>query len=160
MDAMTAVVGFLGGGAVGASISAFTSSRIAKAGRRDKAAETLWQYHYSLAGFAARAGDELQDDQYSLLDSEFENVRKGLQAAYPYAGYLSAAARGRLFTRARIAADNDPSLEWYEKAQTTHNVFSELAEILEAELQLAFPQRFGDRFRGFRARRKWRRGNK
>ena len=153
VNAMTAaVVSFFSGGAFGALISSRTNSRIAKATRRDKAAEALWQYHYALVAFAADAGGELQDQQVSLLTADWKQVAECLRAAYPFAGYLSGRAKRRLFTRAWIDAYSDPGAEWYEKAQERHDQFSALAALLETELQWAFPQRRCDRYRGLRAR--------
>lgn len=151
-DFTPALLGLLGGSAVAALISANTTARIARATRRDKASETLWNYHYTLSGFAARAGSELQDEQVSLLSSEWVDVKDALRAAYPYSGYLGESVRNQLFTQAWIDSNSDPSQEWYEESQARYNQFSRLAAVLEVELQWAFPQRFGDRFRSLRRR--------
>lgn len=154
VNTTTAVLGFLGGGAVGAAISSRTNSRIARATRRDKAAETLWHYHYALAGFAASAGGELQDDEVSMLGADWDQIKTTLHAAYPYAGYLTASVRSKLFMLAWIETNSDPDQEWWAGAQDRHDTFTALAALLESDLQWAFPQRFGDRFRGLSGR--WR----
>lgn len=159
-DLIPALLGLLSGGAVGALISSRTTSKIAKATRRDKAAEALWNYHYALSGFAARAGSELQDEQVPMLHSEWKGVRRSLREAYPYAGYLPEPVKVKLFTKAWIDTNADPSQEWYEEAQARYNQFSKLAAMLEAELQWAFPQRIGDRFRALRSRRNVRKGRR
>lgn len=151
-DLTPALLGVLGGSAVAALISATTTSRIARATRRDKAAETLWNYHYTLSGFASTAASELQDEQVSMLSSEWQDVKEALRKAYPYAGYLGESVKNELFTQAWIDVNTDPSQEWYEASQARYNQFSRLAAVLEAELQWAFPQRFGDRCRALRRR--------
>lgn len=157
-ELLPTLLGLLGGGAVGALISSRTTSRIARATRRDNAAEALWRYHYALSGFAADAGAELQDERVPMLHSEWKDVRHSLRNAYPYAGYLHGRVRQILFTEAWIKANNDLSQEWYENAQARYSQFSNLAALLEAELQWAFPQRFGDRIRALRNRRTLREG--
>lgn len=151
-DLALALLGLLGGSAVGALISANTTARIARATRRDKAAETLWHYHYALSGFAAVAGSELQDDHVTMVSSEWQDVKDALRAAYPYSGYLGKSARSQLFTQAWIESNSDPSQEWYKRSQARYDQFSRLAAMLEVELQWAFPQRIGDRFRSLRRR--------
>lgn len=144
-ELLSALIAALVGGAVGSAITAWASVAIARSQRREEAAAALWAYHYALSAFSAKEHSEWIDF-VSLTEADFKQVRQTLQAAYPYAGYVGPKARRKLFRATWIEPDDshgaDPNL-----AMAAAKQFDDLADLLEAELDWAFPRRAGDRIR-------------
>ncbi len=148
---LSALIAALVGGAVGSAITAWASVAIARSQRREQAAAALWAYHYALAGFAAKAGAELgPSEDVTLIRAELKDVLRALKSAYPFAGYLSGKSRTSLFTGAWITTD--PYSDWPAQAQQDYYEFSRLANLLEIELDWAFPRRFFDPIRSVAGR--------
>lgn len=154
-ELMAALIAALVGGTIGSAITAWSSVIIARSQRREVAAAALWSYQYAISAFAADQIRGVVDEQVSLLSADFQRVRDALHDAYPFAGYLPASARKRLFRGAWI--DVGPSLgtDWRDSLDAASQM-DKLAAELEMHLDGVFPRRLGDRPRSWWRRMFWR----
>lgn len=132
------------GGVIGSIITSLVSWSSAKARLREEAATALWQYHYSLVGYA-NSNPMGREYESPIVKASIDNIHAASMRAYPYSGYLHKDARDKLFTNAYF--------EYFLTVNPTesqvdnhHKQFQELALCLENELNRVFPRRFWHRF--------------
>lgn len=149
---LVSVSSALVGTVLGSVITAAVNARVARANRREKACQALWDYHYALAGYAASIVADPDCEPETMLQSKWQSVVNALRVAYPYAGQLSSRAQRTLFRTPYRFQAFDPDGNWYNEIDRDRDHYEWRARLLEAELRAAFPQRLGDRLRGI-----WRR---